>query len=163
MTGWLFASFLGSARASRAGDGALAIANFSELPGTSRRAEIDCGEAPQSAREARALPRTKSPLFDLLIISCIIVFSGCESSNYVPPVTPQMVKSRQRDVDLATLERGRTLFANRCIECHTLPPLWHYTTNDWIEIVNTMSHRASLKPAERDAVVAYIFAVRSQR
>jgi hypothetical protein len=40
---------LGSARASRAGDGALAIADFS---GKNR-----FGEAPKPAREARALPR----------------------------------------------------------------------------------------------------------
>jgi hypothetical protein len=41
-------SALGSARASRAGDRALAIANFSE---------DRFGEAPKPAREARALPR----------------------------------------------------------------------------------------------------------
>ena len=64
-------------------------------------------------------------------------------------------------VDLATLREGRTLFVHRCIECHTLPVLWHYRTDDWPDIVNSMSHRASLKPAEREAIVAYILAVRS--
>jgi len=44
---------LGSARASRAGDGALAIANFSFRE--------HCGEAPQWAREARALPEFFRP------------------------------------------------------------------------------------------------------
>src|SRR5204863_420058 len=34
---------------------------------------------------------------------------------------------------------------------------------EWREIVNSMSHRASLKPADRDAIVAYIIAVRSQK
>ena len=50
---------LGSARASRAGDGAPAIANFFLVThcNISRRRRIDCGEAPQSAREGRALPR----------------------------------------------------------------------------------------------------------
>jgi hypothetical protein len=43
-----------------------------------------------------------------------------------------------------------------------LPPLWHYTIQDWREIVNSMSHRASLSPAEREAIVAYIIAVRTQ-
>jgi len=59
------------------------------------------------------------------------------------------------------LERGRTLFVHRCIECHTLPALWHYTPKDWEQIVNDMAHRASLKPAERDVVIAYILAVRA--
>jgi hypothetical protein len=56
---------------------------------------------------------------------------------------------------------GLREIAHRCIECHTLPPLWRYSVEDWPKVVNTMSHRASLKPGERDAVVAYIIAVRS--
>ena len=90
-------------------------------------------------------------------------FIGCESTNYVPPVTAKMASSnsRRQDVDLTKLREGRRLFVHRCIECHTLPVLWHYTPKDWTEIVNSMSHRASLKPAERDAVIAYILAVRA--
>jgi cytochrome c2 len=63
-------------------------------------------------------------------------------------------------VDLAILREGRTLFVHRCIECHTLPALWRYNTEDWPEIVNRMSHRASLKPGEREAIIAYILTVR---
>ena len=53
------------------------------------------------------------------------------------------------------------LFVHRCIECHTLPPIWKYSRDDWPKIVNDMSHRASLKPQEREAVIAYILAVRA--
>jgi len=84
---------------------------------------------------------------------------GCETSNYAPSVTPQMARSTSSE--LPKLERGRTLFVHRCIECHTLPTIWRYSREDWPEIVNNMSHRASLKPAERDAVIAYILAVRA--
>jgi mono/diheme cytochrome c family protein len=95
----------------------------------------------------------------LVLVACLL---ACESVNYVPPVTPQMATVRKgRHVDVATLRDGRTLLVHRCIECHTLPPLWHYSVEDWPNIVNSMSHRASLKPAERDAIVAYILAVRS--
>ena len=95
----------------------------------------------------------------LATVACLL---ACESVNYVPPVTPQMAApKRGQRVDVVVLRKGRTLLVNRCIECHTLPPLWHYSVEDWPKIVNTMSHRASLKPAERDAVVAYILAVRS--
>jgi hypothetical protein len=105
----------------------------------------------------------------LFIAAAILV--GCESTNYVPPVTPQMAaaNSRRQDVDPSTslrtsltkLREGRTLFVNRCIACHTLPAIWRYSAQDWPKIVNSMSHRASLKPAERDAVIAYILAVRA--
>jgi hypothetical protein len=102
-----------------------------------------------------------SILFVLAIIACLL---ACQLTNYVPPVTPQMAAAKKgRHVDVTTLREGRRLLVHRCIECHTLPPLWHYSDENWPKIVNTMSHRASLKPAERDAVVQYILAVRSQR
>jgi len=89
---------------------------------------------------------------------------GCETSNYVPPVTPQMAATShgKRAADVSALERGRQLFAHRCIECHTLPPIWKYSREDWPKIVNDMSHRASLKPEDREAVIAYILAVRKE-
>jgi hypothetical protein len=97
-------------------------------------------------------------IFTLVVLQLV----SCELTNYVPPVTPQMATVRKgRQVDVATLREGRTLLVHRCIECHTLPPLWHYSVEDWPNIVNNMSHRASLKAAERDAIVAYILAVRS--
>ena len=97
----------------------------------------------------------------LVVVACLV---ACESINYVPPVTPQMAAAiKGRPVNVALLQKGRTLLVHRCIECHTLPPLWHYKIEDWPQIVNSMSHRASLKPVDRDAIVAYILAVRSQK
>jgi hypothetical protein len=97
-----------------------------------------------------------------VVLTCLL--ANCELTNYVPPVTSQMAAAKKgQHVDLAILREGRKLFVHRCIECHTLPPLWHYRAEDWPEIVNSMSHRASLKPTEREAIVAYILAVRSQR
>jgi hypothetical protein len=98
----------------------------------------------------------------LILVAVIAGLLACESVNYVPPVTQQMAAAKKgRRVDVVTLREGRTLLVHRCIECHTLPPLWHYRIEDWPEIVDSMSHRASLKPAERDAVVAYIIALRA--
>ena len=97
----------------------------------------------------------------LVGVACLV---ACESINNVPPVTPQMAAAtKERPADVALLRKGRALLVHRCIECHTLPPLWHYNTEDWPAIVDSMSHRASLKSADRDAIVAYILAVRSQK
>jgi hypothetical protein len=89
-----------------------------------------------------------------------LLIAGCQYNNYyVPPV----VRPRTgRDVDLTILQKGRTLFAHRCLECHTLPSVWHYRVEHWTAIVNSMAHRASLKPAEREAILAYIRAAREQ-
>jgi hypothetical protein len=99
-----------------------------------------------------------------ILPSLICLLVGCESNSYYTPpaVTSQMTGTRTgRHVDLTTLQKGRALFAHRCIECHTLPPVWHYRVEDWPAIVNSMAHRASLKPAEREAIVTYILAVRA--
>jgi mono/diheme cytochrome c family protein len=90
--------------------------------------------------------------------------AGCEMSNYAPPVTTEIARtsSAKKQIDQNQLKRGRTLFVHRCIECHTLPPMWKYSREDWPQIVNDMSHRASLKPEEREAVIAYILAVRRE-
>jgi len=140
---------------------------------------------PEGEEDAKRLVRVARLVLTLSLIS-ISQLASCESTNYVPPVTTQMASadSRRQDIDpsthsthaqgrpslpprrasttsLAKLRQGRTLFVHRCIECHTLPALWHYTPKDWEQIVNDMAHRASLKPAERDAVIAYILAVRA--
>jgi len=140
---------------------------------------------PEGEEDAKRLVRVARLVLTLSLIS-ISQLASCESTNYVPPVTAKMASAnlRRQDIDpsthstdaqgrpslpprrasttsLAKLRQGRTLFVHRCIECHTLPALWHYTPKDWIEIVNDMAHRASLKPAERDAVIAYILAVRA--
>jgi len=93
----------------------------------------------------------------------LLALAGCETSNYAPQVTSQLSKPALRTKqDVALLQRGRTLFVHRCIECHTLPAIWKYSRDDWPQIVNDMAHRASLKPAEREAVIAYILAVRRE-
>jgi hypothetical protein len=96
-----------------------------------------------------------------LLITALLLTS-CETSNYAPPVTPALTRPTSRTKQNVDLKRGRTLFVHRCIECHTLPAIWKYSDEDWPKIVNSMSHRASLKPAEREAVIAYILAVRKQ-
>ena len=95
----------------------------------------------------------------LFVLACVL--ASCQLTNYIPPVTSQMGIARKgQSVNLAMLHEGRTLFAHRCIECHTLPVVWRYSSTDWPDIVDSMSHRASLKPAEREAIIAYIIAAR---
>ena len=98
-----------------------------------------------------------------LSILAMCFLCGCESPRYYTPPAVTVEMARGQQVDVATLQRGRTLFAYRCIQCHTAPSVWHYRLEDWPPIVNSMAHRASLSPAERDAIVAYILAVRGQR
>jgi hypothetical protein len=102
----------------------------------------------------------------LLSLATALLFCGCEAAPYYLPPLPTAEMARRQtdvDVDLALLQKGRVLFAHRCIQCHTLPSVWYYRTQDWPLIVNSMAHPANLKPAERDAIVAYVLAVRAQQ
>jgi hypothetical protein len=96
---------------------------------------------------------------------CLALLISCESTGYrpPPPVTPEMTKiGKRRNVDLATLQEGRNLFVGRCIECHTLPIVTRYSSAEWPRLVEEMAERANLKPAQRNAVLAYILAARAQ-
>ncbi len=95
---------------------------------------------------------------------CIVDLVSCESTSYQPPpVTAQMARTGgKQHVDLAMLREGRALFVSRCIECHTLPAVSRHTAAEWPGLIDEMAARASLKPAERNVVLAYILAARAQ-
>jgi mono/diheme cytochrome c family protein len=79
------------------------------------------------------------------------------------PVTPAVVRAgAAQHHNERTLREGRALFVSRCIECHTLPAVQKYTAAAWPHLVDKMAKRADLKPTERDAIVAYVLAARSQ-
>src|SRR5947209_5902401 len=136
---------------------------FASDLGSAGAARADCGASPRTtdlSDEAESIVSQKPALagtlvrFAALLLSACALFA-CETSNYAP-----QVKSTSKNA--SQVDRGRTLFVHRCIECHTLPPIWKYSREDWPQIVNDMSHRANLKPEDREAVIAYILTVRSQ-
>src|SRR5262249_248319 len=96
-------------------------------------------------RQRRAFSLGAMTLILTFAATFALLFSGCETANYAPQIT-----SRRQDVDLRKLEHGRTLFTHRCIECHTLPPIWKYSRDDWPQLVNSMSHRANLSAVQRE-------------
>jgi cytochrome c5 len=88
----------------------------------------------------------------------VLLFAACGTTSLdAPPVTAALVGNRRNAQELTL---GRNVFVNRCIECHTLPRIHEHTAADWPRIVNKMSARADLTPAEHEALVAYILAVR---
>lgn len=93
----------------------------------------------------------------------LLALVSCESTNYgPPPVTAQMAKTGSHRVTMATLQEGRNLYVSRCIECHTLPVVSRYPAAQWPRIVDEMAERASLQPAQHNAVLAYILAAHAQ-
>jgi mono/diheme cytochrome c family protein len=98
----------------------------------------------------------------LAAISGVVIYSGCQS--YLPaPMTPEVVRAGARaHVDEQALRQGRALFVSRCIECHALPVISSRPAAEWPGLVDEMAPRADLRQRERNAVLAYILAVRAQ-
>jgi hypothetical protein len=106
--------------------------------------------------------------FSILLgeLSCVLVFvTACTDLGFAPPpATKELAQTRgHQRVTLQQLEAGRRFFVSRCIECHTLPVASRFTESDWPCIVYEMGNRAALKPIEREAVLAYILAIRAHR
>jgi hypothetical protein len=87
----------------------------------------------------------------LIAMICILGSFGCQSSISPAPMTHEVIRAG-----------ARAHFVSRCIECHTLPLVSRYDAVAWPWLVDDMAERASLKPAEREALLAYILAVRAQ-
>jgi hypothetical protein len=112
-----------------------------------------CGRLPDTHFEMKQVTAA-----GLLLI--LVAFSSCETvSSSAPTVTSIMVS---RDADAQFLTEGRNLFVSRCIDCHSLPPIFKYSSERWPGFVEKMSGRAHLQPTQRDAIVAYILAARAQ-
>jgi mono/diheme cytochrome c family protein len=91
-------------------------------------------------------------------VAVLLLAASCSTNSVdAPPVTAALAGTRS---SAAQLSAGRTVFVNRCIECHTLPRIHEHAAADWPRIVNKMSGRANLTPAEHEALVAYVLAVR---
>jgi cytochrome c5 len=59
-------------------------------------------------------------------------------------------------VELAELQRGRSLVGAKCSGCHRTPLPTDHHTGDWPRMLDEMSARAHLDPAQRDAIERYL-------
>src|SRR5207245_11417737 len=99
-----------------------------------------------------------------MAVGGVVDLSRCGTTTYTrPPVRPELAQTGNgQHVDIAMVREGRALFVHRSIELHTLPAVSSHSAQQWPRLIDEMAGRASLKPAERKAVLAYILAARTQ-
>jgi mono/diheme cytochrome c family protein len=99
-----------------------------------------------------------------IAITCLVDLSSCGTTGFAPPpVTPELARAATAEhTDISTLREGRSLFVSRCIECHALPAVSSHSATEWPRLIDEMAGRANLKPAERNALLAYILAAHTQ-
>jgi mono/diheme cytochrome c family protein len=99
----------------------------------------------------------KSLALRALGAAAALILGGCATN--VPPVTPQMAAAVGQSSTV--LEHGRQLYAGPCTACHSPESIGKYSAGQWREIMADMGERAKLSPADREAVLAYVLAVRA--
>jgi mono/diheme cytochrome c family protein len=100
----------------------------------------------------------------IVLVLGAALWAGCQSNlALAPPVSPAFIRAGVREnADERTLAQGRTLFLNRCIQCHALPEVARFDASRLPAIVAKMSGRANLSPKQHEAVLKYLLTVRSQ-
>jgi mono/diheme cytochrome c family protein len=95
---------------------------------------------------------------------CALLLGGCETTlSSAPPVTASFIRAgAHQDANAHTLAQGRSLFLNRCIQCHALPEVSRFDPPRLTMIVAKMSGRANMNPEQHDAVLKYLLTIRSQ-
>lgn len=98
-----------------------------------------------------------------LVFAVPALLAGCQSTPTpdAPPSSAAALSSSGSSVDAKTLETGRTLFIARCTKCHVLPKVADHSAAQWPGLVAQMAKRSGLKPAQSEAMVAYILAARA--
>lgn len=88
----------------------------------------------------------------------LLVFS-CAPGYRAPPVSPQLVKTSP--APQSRLERGYQLHQAKCAKCHPFEDPAAYGVEELShEIMPDMARKSKLEPADAQAVLAYLLAVR---
>lgn len=91
----------------------------------------------------------------------VLGLAGC-SSGLPQPSQEHVAALRTSDpnVDLAALERGRTLYVERCANCHTLRDPTSLPAHAWPAEVEKMrrDHGVMLEPDESRDIIRYLSA-----
>ena len=105
-------------------------------------------------------PRAVRPRFPGSSIRCAVLaatllagaLAGCGST--LPVATAG--DAARAGVELAELQRGRSLVGAKCGGCHRTPLPTDHRAAEWPHMLDEMSARAHLDPAQRDAIERYL-------
>jgi mono/diheme cytochrome c family protein len=94
--------------------------------------------------------------------------AGCYPKVAPPPgaLSPSSVNSassRWPGVSASSLSRGHDLFLANCDQCHGYPDLVAIADERWPHIVEKMGDKAHLSAEEKDAVLHFVLASRSEQ
>ncbi len=106
--------------------------------------------------------RRRHLLASFLVVPALLI-SGC--GIVIPPVTPDLVRTAQGrwpEITDHQLEQGRALYTTRCNTCHHLHDPRDEGEAEWPKYVAEMGDKAKLSQGEKDLILRYLLAARSE-
>ena len=79
------------------------------------------------------------------------------------PATVSAAATRWPGATEGSLQAGRDLFLKNCNSCHDYPDLAAIPDERWPHILDKMARKADLDPGQRDAVLHFVLASRSEQ
>jgi hypothetical protein len=111
--------------------------------------------------------RMKPMLLSFALLSPALAV-GCfpKAADAPPPLSPEGVtwsSTRWPGTNASSLASGREHFVAKCNGCHGYPDLASITEDRWPAIVERMANKAGLAAEQREAVLRFVLASRSER
>jgi hypothetical protein len=118
-----------------------------------------------SAGSLRGLHRI---VLRVALVAAGLLDAGCYPKVAPPPgalsaSTVASASTRWPGVTASSLSRGRDLFVAHCNACHGYPDLAVISDERWPGILDKMAKKAGLGPEDRDAVLHFVLASRSEQ
>jgi nitrate/TMAO reductase-like tetraheme cytochrome c subunit len=85
-----------------------------------------------------------------IVLLCVL--AGCRAS--LPTATA--TDAFRANVELAELQRGRSLVVSKCGNCHRPPHPAERRPNEWPETLDEMSQRANVDLTQRHLIEEYL-------
>ena len=108
-----------------------------------------------------ALPPSLRRIVIIIGASSLLAAAGC--GVRIPQVTPELVAvAVQRDATVTAerLERGRSLYVNRCGSCHSLSAPGEYSEREWNSWVHKMAPKSRLNRSQEMNIVTFLVVAR---
>jgi hypothetical protein len=92
----------------------------------------------------------------LLVASLALGLAGSAGCARGLPPLATTADAQRANIDLASLQQGRTLLLRKCGGCHRAPLPREHTAADWPGKLDEMSARANLDGPQRRAIEQYL-------
>lgn len=89
-------------------------------------------------------------------VVALVMASGCAALVHPTEADARWAAKRTPGITLASLERGREIYVERCSGCHHLPLPESQPADRWEQVVDEMAARAQLSGDDRELVVAFL-------